>query len=67
MKYFGYVVGVIWIVLVIASFNGARAGAAAGQPDVALWWSIIGVLLGIACVGAFVGTRIHLRDGSRSH
>jgi len=65
MKYFGYVVGVIWVFLVLAAFGNARAGSAAGQPDVAFWWSVIGVLLTIATLGAFIGTTIHNRLGSR--
>ena len=67
MKYFGYVVGVIWIFLVLSAFGIARDGAAAGQPDVAFWWSVIGGLLTIATLGAFIGTTIHNRVGSRPH
>lgn len=67
MKYLGYVVGVVWVFLVLAAFGNARAGAAAGQPDVVLWWSIIGCLLTIATLGAFIGTTIHIRTGHRPH
>lgn len=63
MKYLGYVVGLIWVGLVAAAFGNARAGSAAGQPDVAFWWSVIGGLLTIATLGAFIGTTIH-RNGS---
>lgn len=67
MKYLGYVVGVVWVFLVLAALGNARAGAAAGQPDVAFWWSVITGLLTIATLGAFIGTTIHIRAGSRSH
>lgn len=67
MKYLGYVVGVVWVLLVLAAFGIARAGAAAGQPDVAFWWSVIGSLLTIATLGAFIGTTIHIRTGARPH
>lgn len=67
MKYLGYVVGVVWVLLVLAAFGNARAGAAAGQPDVAFWWSVIGGLLTIATLGAFIGTTIHIRAGQRPH
>ena len=67
MKYFGYLVGVVWIFLVLSAFGIARDGAAAGQPDVAFWWSVIGSLLTIATLGAFIGTTIHNRVGPRPH
>ncbi|MEQ9568577.1 MAG: hypothetical protein RLN75_00170 [Longimicrobiales bacterium] len=67
MKFLGYGVGVVWVFLVLAAFGNARAGAAAGQPDVAFWWSVIGGLLAIATLGAFIGTTIHIRTGPRPH
>ncbi len=67
MKYFGYVAGVIWVGLVLAAFGNARAGSAAGQPDVAFWWTVIAALLGLATLGAFIGTTIHIRAGQKPH
>lgn len=67
MKFLGYVVGVIWVFLVLAAFGNARAGAAADQPDVAFWWTVIAGLLSIATLGAFIGTTIHNKVGSRPH
>ena len=63
MKYVGYIVGLIWCGLVAAAYGNARAGAAAGQPDAAFWWTFIAGLLTIATLGAFIGTTIH-RNGS---
>jgi hypothetical protein len=31
-------------------------------PDVVLWWSVIGVFLAIAAMGAVGGTLIHTRS-----
>ncbi|MDT8341634.1 MAG: hypothetical protein RQ751_09005 [Longimicrobiales bacterium] len=61
-RIFGYVVGIVWLGLAFAAFRIGAAGRAAGQDDVAFWWSVITGLLTIAALGAIVGTTLHARE-----
>ena len=63
-RIFGYVIGVIWLVLAYGAFQRGANGRALDQPDVAFWWTVIAGLLAIAAVGALVGTTIHTRGDS---
>lgn len=60
-RIFGYLVGIVWLVLAWGAYGTASAGRAAGQADVGFWWTVIAVLLTIAALGALVGTTIHAR------
>lgn len=61
-RIFGYFIGVVWLVLAYGAFQRGAAGAALGQDDVRLWWSIIAGILTIAALGALIGTTIHSRS-----
>jgi hypothetical protein len=58
-RIFGYLVGIIWLGLSFGAFQRASGGWANDMPDVGFWWSVIGTLLGIAALGALIGTTIH--------
>ena len=60
----GMGVGVIYIVLAYAAFTRAGTGRAAGHGDIAFWFSVVGSLLAIASLAAFIGTFIHTRESS---
>lgn len=61
----GIVVGLGVGVLAAISFQTAATGRVEGHPDVSFWWTIIGILLGVAALGGIVGTWIHTRqDGA---
>jgi hypothetical protein len=56
---FGFIVGVVWVVLASLALQRSIAGWAAGQTDIGFWWAVIATLLAIAAVGALIGTWIH--------
>lgn len=57
----GIVIGVIYAVLVGLALNQSAQGWQAGQADLGFWWTVIGTLLGIAGLGAVIGTWLHTR------
>ena len=57
----GYLVGIVWLGLAFGAFRTSAGGWAMDYPDVGFWWAVIGTLLGIAGIGALVGTTIHTR------
>jgi hypothetical protein len=57
----GIAIGVFYGFLAGLAFLTSSSGWAAGHGDLGLWWSVIGTLLGIAGLGAFIGTWIHTR------
>lgn len=61
-RIFGYLIGVIWLVLAWGAFQRGATGRELGQADVGLWWTIIAGILTIAALGALVGTTIHTRE-----
>lgn len=61
-RIFGYLVGIVWLGLAYGAYSRGAAGGAAGQEDVAFWWTVIAALLGIAALGALVGTTLHTRS-----
>ena len=63
-RIFGYIVGIVWLGLAYGAFQTSSAGRAAGQSDVAFWWTVIAGLLTIAALGALVGTTIHGRKSA---
>jgi uncharacterized membrane protein len=64
-RFLGLAAGAVWIVFTLMAFRAARAGAAAGQADAHLWYTVIGVFLGIAAMVAIVGTLRHRPTGPR--
>lgn len=61
MKFFGYVVGVVWFGLAFGAYRASAGGWAEGHSDIGFWWGVIAALLAIAALSALVGTTIHLR------
>jgi len=62
MKIFvGIAIGVLYVVLSALAFGTSRGGWLAGHSDLGFWWGVIGTLLGIAAIGAMVGTWLHTR------
>ena len=57
----GILIGVFYAVLSGLAFRTSGGGWAAGHADLGLWWSVIGTLLGIACLGVFLGSWMHTR------
>lgn len=64
-RIFGYAVGALWLIFTFMALRAASAGAAAGQADAQLWYSVIAFFLGTAAVVAIVGTFRHRPSGPR--
>lgn len=62
-RIFGFVVGAIWLGFTFWAFSTGSAGRSAGQPDVAVWWTIIATFYGLAAMVALIGTARHQRSG----
>jgi len=60
-KTLGLLAGLGLLALSAASARTALLGWGGGHADVGFWWTVIACLLGIAAVGALVGTAIHAR------
>jgi len=57
----GIGIGVFYGVLSWLAFMSSTSNWSAGNSDLGLWWSVIGTLLGVAGVGALLGTWFHTR------
>ena len=57
----GIVIGVFYAVLAGLALRTSSGGWAAGHGDLGLWWAVIGTLLGIAGLGAVLGSWVHTR------
>jgi len=57
----GIVIGVFYAVLSGLAFMNSTGNWSAGNSDLGFWWSVIGTLLGVAGVGAVLGTWFHTR------
>ena len=55
----GMGVGVVYLGIAFGALSRAGAGWDAGYPDVGFWWTVIASFLGIAGLGALIGTWIH--------
>lgn len=55
----GLVIGVIYILFAFGAYKNGMAGWSEGHSDLGFWWTVIGVLLTIAGLGALLGTWIH--------
>ena len=61
-RIFGMGVGVVYLGIAFGAYRNAGAGWEAGYPDLGFWWTVIASLLGIAGLGALIGTWIHTRS-----
>lgn len=59
----GLLAGVVWLIFTWMALDAALEGRAAGQPDVAFWWTVTAVLLGIAAATALVGSLRYRYEG----
>ena len=57
----GWGVGAVYLVLSFAAFTRARTGSAEGHGEIGFWFSVVGTLLFVAALAAFIGTWIHTR------
>lgn len=57
----GFTVGVLWVLLAIATLVSAVRGMAAGRPDWVLGWGLVGLLLMGAGLSALIGSWLHHR------
>ena len=57
----GIVIAALYVVLSGLAFNTSNGGWAEGHGDLGIWWAVIGTLLGIAALGALLGTWFHTR------
>lgn len=57
----GIVIGVLYAILVALALAKSSLGWQAGHADLGFWWGVIGVLLGIAGLGAVIGSWLHTR------
>ena len=57
----GILIGVFYAVLSGLAFRTSSGGWTAGHADLGVWWAVIGTLLGIAGLGALLGTWVHTR------
>ncbi len=62
-KALGFLAGLGLLALSAAAARTASLGWGGGHSDVGFWWTVIASFLGIAAVGALVGTVIHSRSG----
>jgi len=59
----GFALGVVWLIFASMAFGARSAGAAAGQPDVTFWWTVITVGYSVAATVLLVGTARHKKTG----
>ena len=57
----GVLIGVAYAVLVTLALVQSSRGWQAGNAALGFWWAVIGVLLGIAGLGAVIGSWLHTR------
>jgi len=57
----GIGIGVVYAVLSGLAFTSATRNWFVGNSDLGFWWAVIGTLLGIAGLGALLGTWFHTR------
>lgn len=60
-KALGFLAGFGLLALAAAAARTASLGWGGGHTDVGFWWTVIAGFLGIAGLGAVVGTAIHSR------
>ncbi|MFC1660881.1 hypothetical protein ACFL3S_05420 [Gemmatimonadota bacterium] len=58
----GIGIALLYALLSGLAFRSSKGGWAAGHSDLGFWWAVIGTLLGIAGLGALLGSWIHTRS-----
>lgn len=64
-RFFGFIVGAIWLAFVFMAFQARAAGVAAGQEEVVFWWTITTLAYLAAAVAAVVGNLRHKASGPK--
>ena len=62
----GILIAGFYVVIAFGAFRNSAGGWAEGHSDLGVWWGVIGSFLGIAALGALIGTLLHTRQGSRT-
>ena len=57
----GIVIGAFYAVLSWLAFTSSTGNWFVGNSDLGLWWAVVGTLLGIAGLGALLGSWFHTR------
>jgi hypothetical protein len=57
----GIIIGMLYGVLSGLAFRTSSGGWAAGYSDLGFWWAVIGTVLGVAGLGALIGSWVHTR------
>ena len=57
----GILIGVFYGTLSVLAYTTSGQNSSLGNSDLGLWWAVIGTLLGIAGLGAVLGTWFHTR------
>ena len=55
----GFLAGLAILALAALAFRTAMTGWSGGHGDVGFWWTVITGFLGVAGLGALIGTAIH--------
>ncbi|MDP2958617.1 MAG: hypothetical protein Q8N53_19485 [Longimicrobiales bacterium] len=63
----GLFVGVILILFAFGAYKTGMVGWAAGQADLGVWWTVVGIFLTLAGLGALLGTWIHAWADDHAH
>lgn len=61
----GIHIGLFYFFLAFLAYQESAQGWAAGHSDLGFWWAVITALLGIAGLGAAIGSWRHIRLSSR--
>lgn len=61
----GILVAAFYAVITFLAFDNSADGWAGGHADLGFWWAVIGGFLGIAGLGALIGTLLHTRRRNR--
>ena len=57
----GIGLGLFYALLSGLAFTTSTRNWSVGNSDLGLWWAVVGTLLGIAGIGALLGTWFHTR------
>lgn len=66
-KHIGLIIGVVYLLFAFGAYKKGMVGWGEGHSDLGVWWTVIGVLLTIAGLGALLGTWIHAWSHADEH